>query len=94
MSVEIEDNMPPWRIQVLGSRESGCYEISVVNYHKISRAQLHWGWIDKNKVLISTHRDEKVIQDEFVWSNLIDAATKTAEMYNKLFCVNRKLGYE
>ena len=73
----------PWEVQVHGKAGEAYFEISVIHTDNVDHAQRHYGWFDKNKLLI-THNGGPCHWPlvPLVWDKMIRVANEVAYELN------------
>jgi hypothetical protein len=77
--------MQTWTVQIHGGPNENSFEISVINLNGkgFYDAQLHYGWFDKNKLLISHCGGPcQNSVNTTVWNKLIRIAMEVADELN------------
>ncbi len=72
-----------WKVQVHGEAGSKSFEISVINSQAVDRVQIHYGWFDERKLLI-THNGGPCSWPlkPIVWDRMIKLAQEVADELN------------
>ena len=83
MNHEPDPSTGPWEVQIKDARKSRQgFEITVIRQNNI-HGHRSWGWIDANKLLISSSggpcRDEVI---PLVWDKLVKLAQEVADELN------------